>query len=357
MSDSSLEQRVRQTVRSSLQREPVAVEEISAGLGRRRFFRVRLSGPAPTSLVARVESAEDPARRPPGVLPEPALEPLRSFLEAAGIPVPRCFGSDAVAGIELLEDAGPCALRDAVRTAVPASRRSLYEEVCDLVPRLQRLDAPPQRVPAFGRRLDHAHFAYKADFFARWSLPVALGRAPGPAEISVVEEAFRLVADEAAAAPQRLAHRDLQSANVLVREGAAPGARIVLIDLQGAFLAPPEYDLVCLLRDSYVELDVEEVRHQLARIRTALPDAPAAPEFARRFDLLTLTRKGKDHALGFYHASLANDPRATRFAPTCARYLRAAAARVAPLDARFVRLAELIERLPTEAPAAASERA
>ena len=55
-----------------------------------------------------------------------------------------------------------------------------------------------------------------------------------------------------------------------------------MIDLQGAFLAPPEYDLVCLLRDSYVELEAEEVQEQLDRIRPELPDAPEPEGFAAR---------------------------------------------------------------------------
>ncbi len=348
MSDDGIEARVRDTVRRCLEREPATVEEIQAGLGRRRFFRVRFSGGAPATLVARVEAPEDPARRPAGTPPEPALEPLRSFLEDAGIPVPVRYGSDASEGIELLEDAGSLELREAATRAEAPERRRLYEEVCDLVPRLQRLEDPGGRVPAFQRRLTAPFFTYKADFFARWSLPVALGRAPRESETVVVHEAFDFVAREAARAPERLAHRDLQGANVLLREGAPTGRRLLLIDLQGALLAPPEYDLVCLLRDSYVELSDDEVAYQLARVRPSLPDAPAADTFTRRFDLLTLTRKGKDHALGFYHASLQNDPREGRFAATCVRYLRSAAARVAGLDPALARLAQLIDELPTE---------
>lgn len=350
MSAGGIEDRVRDAVRRGLGREVASVEEIAAGLGRRRFFRVRLAGGEPSRLVARVESPEDPARRPAGVPPEPPLEPLRSFLEQSGIPVPARYGGDD--DIALLEDLGTLALRDVALAAPAAERRRLYEEACDLVARLQRLHESPARIAAFGRRLDSALFRYKADFFARWSLPQALGRAATDAEVAVVHAAFGFVAAEAAAAPQRLAHRDLQGANVLVRAGAPPGARLALIDLQGAFLAPPEYDLVCLLRDSYVELDDAEVSHQLSRIRGQLPGAPDASDFARRFDLLTLTRKGKDHALGFYHAALRADPREVRFAPVCARYLRAAARRTASLDPRLARLAELIEGLPAVASAA-----
>lgn len=349
MSARSIDERVRDAVRDGLAREVTVVDEIPAGLGRRRFFRVTLAAGAPASLVARVELPEDPARRPAGVPPEPPLEPLRGYLEAAGIPVPARYGS--APGIDLLEDLGSLTLRDAALATSIEERRRLYEEACDLAARLQRLRAGAERIPAFERRLDAAFFRYKAEFFTRWSLPLALGRPATRSEAAVVEEAFDWISAEAAAAPQRLAHRDLQATNILIRPGVGSGERLVLIDVQGAFLAPPEYDLVCLLRDSYVELPYDEVAHQIQRIRPALPDAPCEQTFARRFDLLTLTRKGKDHALGFYHAALRNDPRELRFTGTCARYLQAAARRTARLDRRLARLAELIDALPvTPAP-------
>ena len=119
----------------------------------------------------------------------------------------------------------------------------------------------------------------------------------------------------------------------------------MLIDLQGAFLAPPEYDLVSLLRDSYVELPFEEVCALRERARSRLPDAPAAEIFALRFDLLTLTRKGKDHAR-FLQAAQAGDARYLRHLPATTRALRAAAARRADLEPRLARLAELVAQLP-----------
>jgi aminoglycoside/choline kinase family phosphotransferase len=122
-----------------------------------------------------------------------------------------------------------------------------------------------------------------------------------------------------------------------------------MIDIQGAFLAPPEYDLVCLLRDSYVELPDEEVRSHLAEVRALLPDRPDAESFARRFDLLTLSRKGKDHARFVYAARTRGDDRYARYLSTTVRALRAAAARVAHLDPSLARLADMIQAL-REAP-------
>jgi aminoglycoside/choline kinase family phosphotransferase len=122
-----------------------------------------------------------------------------------------------------------------------------------------------------------------------------------------------------------------------------------MIDLQGALLAPPEYDLVCLLRDSYVELPDAEVEAHLAATRSALPDAPEPEACLRRFDLLTLTRKGKDHARYVYTARTRGDGAWLRHAPVAVRHLRRAARRLLPREPWLADLAAWIEALPEDA--------
>ena len=343
----ALEAALRALVRSALGAELLACEPIAGQLGLRRFVRVRLAPRpgAPATLVARVEAPEDPASRPAGLPPEPPLEPIRRLLEANGLPVPARYAGDAAAGIELLEDAGDRSLLATLAGADAAERRALYAEVCALVPRLQRIAGPVPGVAAFERRLGPEQLAYKATRFCDWSLPER-GRGASAAEIAAVRAGFDAIGEAVASAPARLAHRDLQSSNVHVRDGAAPGRRLILLDLQGAWLAPPEYDLVCLLRDSYVELSEPEVAEQIARVRPQLPDAPPPEEFARRFDLLTLSRKGKDHALFHFAARSRGDHRYLRHVPTTVRQLRGAAQRAAARDARLAALAELICELP-----------
>ncbi len=313
-------------------------EPLAAGLGLRRFFRLHLEAAAVPSLIARVEAPEDPAGRPAGSAPEPALEPIRAHLEAHGLPVPRRLG--AAPGIELLEDLGDLTLEQAVRGDA-AERSGLYRQVLEDVARLQRVP-PTAGVDAFERRLDDDLFAYKADLFATWSLPHALGREPLESERAAVRSAFGWIATSLRDAPRRLSHRDLQSRNVLVHDG-----RTRWIDLQGAFLAPPEYDLVCLLRDSYVELPAAELDALLAAIRPELPDAPPVEAFQRRFDLLTLTRKGKDHARFLYAARTRDDAAPLAYLPPTARALQAAATRSAGLAPPLAHLAELVAQLPT----------
>jgi aminoglycoside/choline kinase family phosphotransferase len=324
------------------------IERLQGALGFRNFSRIWLEASEtkrnsiPETLIARIEAAEDPTRRPAGIAPEPPLEPIRALLEAEGLPVPRRYAADPTRGVELLEDLGKVSLQDIARSASGPELENLYVEACELPPRLQRIE-PRDHVSNFHRHLDAAHFRYKAERFARWSL--GGDRGASPAEANVVRDAFERIGRVVGEAPLRLAHRDLQSANLQVVE---PGrqARLVMIDLQGAFMAPPEYDLVCLLRDSYVELDDAAVDAHLARTRTALPDQPDEESFRLRFDLLTLTRKGKDHALFRAVAAERGDDRYLRYLPATRRYLQEASSRVASKLNEYSDLNDLIQAIP-----------
>jgi aminoglycoside/choline kinase family phosphotransferase len=318
------------------------LEPLTGGLATRQFFRLTLDGD-PASVIARIEGEDDPSIRPEGVAPEPDLEPTRSLLEAAGLPVPRCLGD--AKGVYLLEDLGDATLCEAANARPPRLRRPLYEEALALLPRIQALT--DTRLPALARSLDARLIDFKAQLFARFSLPAALGHETRPAETKVVSEAFAWIADALAGAPRRVAHRDFQSRNLLLHARAGEPERLFMIDLQGAFLAPPEYDVVSLLCDSYVELEADESASLAEWVRPRLPDAPEPEEFMRRFDLVTLLRKSKDHARYLQAGAAGRDPGYLRAASAAAaRCLKRAAERVASADPRLADLAQLVLSLP-----------
>jgi aminoglycoside/choline kinase family phosphotransferase len=295
----TLEDRDRGLLSALVQRRwgdaPRSIVRIPAGLGSRRFYRIE-RGPAadPTSLIARIEAEASPPPiapdEPPAWLPEPRLEPLRGFLERAGLPVPRSYLHEPALGVDLLEDCGSTTLRD----ALVARREALYAEACDLVPRLQRLRADPREIPAFGRVFDAALVRTKAWKWLHWAIPGLLGRPATPRERAEVESGFETIARGLAHAPRRLAHRDFKAENLHLVDRRGDRTHLVMIDVQGAFLAPPEYDLVSLLCDLQVELPESSIDAHFARVRPALPDAPAPEEAARRFDAIRLVRLCKD---------------------------------------------------------------
>lgn len=322
------------------------IEALVGGLGPRHFLRALLAPDG--SVIVRVDEEEDPAARPAGVPPEPPLHPLVSFLSAADVPVAASLLWDEAAGITVLEDVGDESLEAAVHRMGVGDPRvtALYREACRIPARLQALPPDPA-LPCFARRLDAALFAYKAEQTIEWALPTGRGRALDSAEAECVRRAFRRIGEEAMDAPQRLAHRDFKAANLHLhpRDG-----HLVMIDLQGAFQAPPEYDLVCLLRDSHVPLDPDLEWALFDEACALLPDAASPAEHRRRFDLLTLTRVGKDLARYRFAAETRGDRRYLPLLGNAARSLRAAAARAAAWHPEYAALCELVDALPEAAP-------
>ena len=329
--------------RRHLDRALLRAEPMLAGLGTRRFHRLFFAHGEPSTLVARIEP--DPKRdtvanresnpvqdtvshresnpvqdtvshresnpnreseSPPLWRAEPALEPLRSFLEQAGVPVPASALHLPECGIDLLEDVGDRSLR---RVAL-ADRDARYQEACGLVAHLQSLSESADRIPAFGRPYDRSLVDSKAWKWLHWAIPGLLGRNPSPEEADSTRDLFAHIARLAEQAPLRLAHRDFKAENLhLAPNPSDPGERMVMIDLQGAFLAPPEYDLVCLLYDLQVDLEESLIERLFESALPQLPDMPS-PELAwERFDALAIARVCKDVAHVVYAAQSRGDGR------------------------------------------------
>ena len=157
-----------------------------------------------------------------------------------------------------------------------------------------------------------------------------------PAERTALDEEWRSIVDELAAEPRVLCHRDYHSRNLMLHDG-----RLYIIDFQDARMGPDTYDLVSLLRDSYVDITDARARraHRLlpgaeagdgadssseAYPAPVRPDGAAAqPEGARHLRLPDRTRR---------------NPVYIQYIPRTLRYARANLHKYP----RFARLRELL---------------
>ncbi len=107
------------------------------------------------------------------------------------------------------------------------------------------------------------------------------------------EKQFKAISNKLAAAPYILSHRDFQSKNLMRRKG-----QIHIIDFQDALQAPLVYDLVALLRDSYVSLTAKELDmlldHYWDNSEIAQECLVTKEALRELFFLQTLQRKMKD---------------------------------------------------------------
>jgi N-acetylmuramate 1-kinase len=306
------------------------VLKLKGDASNRSYYRV---GVPPDSAVVMVmppgsgrASEEGGAGAVPTELP---FVNVQRYLDRLGVRVPRILSQDEAAGMLVLEDLGDVTFERALEGA---DRVALYTEAVRLLARM-RADAERTSDPAclaFGRSFDEALYDWELHHFREWGLEAWSGRKPVGPERDELDAVFRRIAARLAEEPRGFTHRDYQSRNLMVKDG-----ELVVIDFQDALMGPRQYDLVALLRDSYVELPGDLVSAMLdeyivafeRRTRTRVEPAP----FKRLFDLLTVQRKLKDAGRFEYINRVKGNPGFLVSIPASLRYVKAALDRLPEL--------------------------
>jgi aminoglycoside/choline kinase family phosphotransferase len=181
--------------------------------------------------------------------------------------------------------------------------------------------ADPARLP-FRRRFDEAILRWELEHFREWLLEKGRGVHLTEREATTLDEGFAWLASTLASSPLHLVHRDFQSRNLMVVAGAG-GLDLRVIDFQDALLGSQAYDLVALLRDSYMELEQMEVDDLLATF-AAEAGLEGAAELRNLFQLQTLQRKLKDAGRFVYLDRVRGNASYLRWIPSSLRYAAAA---------------------------------
>ena len=319
--------------RSAMGRPASRVQKLPGGAGNRTYWRVH-GDDGKTAVV--MELPSDPGKSEE-VSKEGAAQDLpflnvHRYLDRLGVRVPRIYLDAHRRGYVVLEDLTDrtleMALRDAPPNAASKNRRDIYARAID---QLAKLRAHAERDPdpsclAFGRAFDFDLYQWEFEHFVEYAL---LGRGATPAEAALRElrETFTRISRELAAAPRGFTHRDYQSRNIMV----LPSGEQVVIDFQDALQGPRQYDLVALLRDSYVELPRDLIDDMLNRylrelVRQGGPKLDER-EFAGFFDLLTVQRKLKDAGRFVFIDQVKKNPSFLVHIPSSLRYVKDALAR------------------------------
>lgn len=295
---------IRAVIRSFEQREPddLICTRLAGDASDRRYFRAAYSVEGlPKRLVVmdildvqNICKSEEVTLYHDDTGELPFLN-IHRFLESMGIPVPTVFVFNRETGIMLLEDLGDRLLLDEAIDGDTDTRRKLYEEAIDQLVFLQ-VESDKRRngsgCMAFEQTFAVELLVWEFDHYLEYGIEALHDVTMAPVERKFLTTEFTAIAKRIAAMPRVFTHRDYHSRNLLVRSG-----RISLIDFQDALDGPLPYDLVSLLRDSYIDLG-NELRDELFAYyvdryaeRSGRPLDPEA--FRKDFDLVGMQRNLK----------------------------------------------------------------
>jgi len=222
---------------------PGTLEPLAAGGSDRTFYRFTSSDGASVILID-----YDPARTENAYYADIAV-----FLKNMHISVPSMIGHDPARHLMIMEDVGDEDLY-AFGGHEWTVRRVLYQKTLGVAKRLHSISEknfPSERVrlmEGFGPELYLFEHNYFLDHFVKGCCDVV----PDTGFTTKLRAELASLAERLGAAERCLVHRDLQSRNVMVRDGEP-----CLIDFQGMRFGNPFYDLASLLCDPYVSISPE----------------------------------------------------------------------------------------------------
>jgi len=234
---------------SSLKSKKFEVYQLAGDASSRRYFRV----------VAEEESwvlmAWDPfvddGRYP--------FLSVRDHFAKHLVQVPRVIAKSPSEGLVLLEDLGDLTLErkfwenQNLEAVIPFYQQAIDELIkIHYAASFDRSDCV-----AFGIAFDIEKLLWEMNYGRDHLLLKFCGLQLSTAEMKALDEVFLKVCSTLHAEPKFIAHRDYHSRNVMIKHG-----KVRVIDFQDARMGPIQYDLVSLLRDSYVRID-DELASQL----------------------------------------------------------------------------------------------
>ncbi len=300
------------------------VKKLKGDASNRSYYRVGPTADGESAVVmvmpldASKKSEEASKGEPPKELP---FVNVHRYLHRLGVRVPHILRYDEPAGMMVLEDLGDVTFEAALASE---SQESLYGRAVDLLAdlRLRAEREPDADCLAFTRAFDEDLYEWELHHFREWGMEAWSGKQPTGDERAELDAIFKRISKRLAAAPRGFTHRDYQSRNIMVK-----GGELIVIDFQDALQGPRQYDLVALLRDSYVELDRAFVDAMLDRYIARMEkhgETIDAREFKRFFDLLTVQRKLKDAGRFEFIHRVKGNPGFLVSIPASLRYVKTA---------------------------------
>lgn len=302
-------------VRKSLNLTDFSIFPLAGDASSRKYYRVA-SGDD-TWVLAKWEPVPQPEKYP--------FISIQKHLYDNRINVPKIFAADYSAGLYLQEDLGDLTLeRKFWENQHQENVLPFYKVTLDQLATLHRLSLDKKNLPlctAYSVKFDTEKFKWELNYTLTYLFKTFLKQEPQ--DEAALQKEFEKLASTLAEIPSVLTHRDFHSRNLMIK-----GNKIYFIDFQDARMGPPQYDLVSLLHDSYVQLSDASQSILLDYYLQVFPEAikmyGSKKDFMKYFHLQMLQRCFK--ACGTFAAINAqrSDARYLKYLPHTLTKVRAA---------------------------------
>jgi aminoglycoside/choline kinase family phosphotransferase len=260
---------------------------------------------------------------------------VAKLLSEMPLPVPRILHHSDRLGVLGLEDLGDVTLQAHLGAATAAEHAALYRQAVGFIVRLQERGEPlrSDAYPPYRIAFDVEKLTWELEFFVKHYLLGYKGATLSDAKRDALRVEWAAIVEELAAERRVLCHRDYHSRNLMLHHGS-----LYIIDFQDARMGPDTYDLVSLLKDSYVDLSSQQVDELIAYFLAHKGSGADEQEFRRRFDLMSVQRNLKALGTFGYMTTSRNNTVYIQYIPRTLAYVKANLARYP----RFERLHELL---------------
>jgi aminoglycoside/choline kinase family phosphotransferase len=296
--------------RSGLAAKSPRVVPLTGDASDRRYYRVII--PDAPSIVLSLYSA-------PFEFESLSFVNVARLLQQMPTPIPRVLGHAEDIGVLGLEDLGDVTLQAHLGAATPSEHAALYRQAVALVATMQKRGAElesPAYLP-YDIAFDVEKLSWELDFFIKHFIEAYRGVVIGDSERDELRAEFRPLVEALASEPRVLCHRDYHSRNLMLHQG-----QLYIIDFQDARMGPDTYDLVSLLRDSYVDLPEQTVAELIAYFLALKGRTGQDAEFRQRFDMMALQRNLKALGTFGYQTTARRNPVYIQYIPRTLRYVR-----------------------------------
>ena len=250
---------------------------------------------------------------------------IARYLNEKKIPTPQVLDTDLSQGLILLQDLGDQSFEKLLENCNETMRLFFYRQALDLLVQFQLTGEqhPDKDCMAFNRSFDATLLEWEFEHFLEYGIEDRFSLKIPEGERGEMLKLGQELVSKIVEIPYGLTHRDFQSRNLMLH-----GYQFYLIDFQDALQGPPQYDLVALLRDSYVKLPQKTVDFLIdsylkKRRKAGLPELEP-DKFKKDFYRITLQRKLKDAGrFQFIHTAKKNSKFLTHVPDTLA-YIKAA---------------------------------